>query len=103
MRVKGRQRGKVPFFKGYVKEHNTNRVFSSVCQYAKSHTVYATLSNALCGQNRLKRFHALISAFSAPFYTANQEKKTDHDLPWALLRPENWAYFIKATYRRSQF
>ena len=38
-----------------------------------------------CGQNRLTRFHA------------------DHDLPWALLMPENWAYFIKATYRRSQF
>ena len=29
MRVKGRQRGKVPSFKGYVKEHN--RVFSTGC------------------------------------------------------------------------
>ena len=32
-----------------------------------------------------------------------KKKKTDQDHSWALLRPENWAYFIKATYRRSQF
>ena len=26
-----------------------------------------------------------------------KKKKTDQDHSWALLRPENWAYFIKAT------
>ena len=74
--------------------------------YCYGNLYFSKQQTPLCGQNRLTRFHALISALlqgCTLLHCKSRKNKTDHDHSWALLRPECWAYFIKATYRRSQF